>query len=122
MASEISFSAQLNYSKSGASLSSQCSTVATVAGVKYADVMQTITTAGSTVTFGTVGTVGVFMLQNIDPTNYVDVGFDGTTYPVRLAAVSGTQGGFIIAPNNGSTIYARASVTGCNLLVRGVAP
>lgn len=122
MASEISFSAQLSYSKSGASLSSQCSTVATVAGVKYADVVQTIATAGSTVTFGTVGTVGVFMLQNIDPTNFVDVGFDGTTYPIRLAAVSGTQGGFIIAPNNGSTIYARANVTGCNLLVRGVAP
>jgi hypothetical protein len=122
MASEISFSAQLNYSKSGASLSSQCSTVATVAGVRYADVMQAITTAGVTVTFGTVGTVGVFMLQNIDPTNYVDVGFDGTTYPIRLAAVSGTQGGFIIAQNNGSTIYARSSVTGCNLLVRGVAP
>ena len=122
MASEISFSAQLNYSKNGASLSSQCSTVATVAGVKYADVMQAITTAGVTVTFGTVGTVGVFMLQNIDPTNYVDVGFDGSTYPIRLAAVSGTQGGFIIAPNNGSTIYAKASVTGCNLLVRGVAP
>ena len=122
MASEISFSAQLSYSKSGASLSSQCSTVATVAGVKYADVVQTIATGGSTVTFGTVGTVGVFMLQNIDPTNFVDVGFDGTTYPVRLAAVSGTQGGFIIAPNNGSTIYARANVTGCNLLVRGVAP
>ena len=122
MASEISFSASLSYAKSGTSLNRQCSTTLDVAGLKYADVVQTIATGGSTVTFGTVGTVGVFMLQNIDPANYVDVGFDGSTYPVRLAAVSGTQGGFIIAPNNGSTIYARASVTGCNLLVRGVAP
>jgi len=122
MASEISFSASLSYAKSGTSLNRQCSTTLDVAGLKYADVVQAITTAGVTVTFGTVGTVGVFMLQNIDPTNYVDIGFDGTTYPVRLAAVSGTQGGFIIAPNNGSTIYARSSVTGCNLLVRGVAP
>ena len=122
MASELSFSAQLNYAKNSASLSTQCSVTVDVAGIKYADAVQAITTGGSTVTFGTVGTVGVFMLQNIDYTNYIDIGFDGSTYPVRLAAVSGSQGGFMIAPNNGSTIYARAGVTGCNLLVRGVAP
>lgn len=122
MASELSFSAQLNYAKNSAALSTQCSVTVDVAGIKYADVLQAITTGGSTVTFGTIGTVGVFMLQNIDYTNYIDIGFDGATYPVRLAAVSGSQGGFMIAPNNGSTIYARASVTGCNLLVRGVAP
>ena len=122
MASELSFSAQLNYAKNSAALSTQCSVTVDVAGIKYADVVQAIATTNTTVVFGDVGTVGVFMLQNIDYTNYIDIGFNGTTYPIRLAAVSGSQGGFMIAPNNGSTIYAKANTASCNLLVRGVAP
>ena len=120
MASELSFSAQLNYAKSSAALSTQCNVTQDVTGVKYCDLIQNIGTTDEVISFGDIGTVGVYMLQNIDPTNYVDIGFNGSTYQIRLAAVSGAPGGLMIAYNQGATIHARANTAAANIIVRAV--
>ena len=120
MASELSFSAQLNYAKSSAALSTHCNVTQDVTGVKYCDLIQNIGTTDEVISFGDIGTVGVYMLQNIDPTNYVDIGFNGTTYQIRLAAVSGAPGGLMIAYNQGATIHAKANTAACNIIVRAV--
>ena len=118
MASELSFSAQLNYAKSSAALSTQCNVTQDVTGVKYCDLIQNIGTVDEVIVFGDLGTVGVYMLQNIDSTNYVDIGFNGTTYQIRLAA--GAPGGLMIAYNQGATIHAKANTAAANIIVRAV--
>ena len=117
MASELSFSAQLNYAKSSAALSTQCNVTQDVTGIKYCDYIQNIGTTDEVIAFGDIGTVGVYMLQNIDPINYVDIGFNGTTYQIRLVAGSGAPAGRMIAYNQGPTIHARATTPAAIIFV-----
>lgn len=123
MASELQISATLNFEKTLAVLAVSSSAIIDVAGSKYCDLIQDIATTNTVISFGDVGTVGAYLLQNLDPTNYVDVGFNGTTYQFRLSAGTATEtGGFLIGQNNGATINAKANSAPCRLVVRGISP
>ena len=122
MANEAQANASLNFSKSGAVLAGAAGTATTVAGTKCANVTQLIPTASTVVVFGAITAVGWFIIQNLDNTNYVDIGFDNSTWPIRLKADAnaGNAGGFIMAQANAPTVYAKANTASCSILARGL--
>ena len=87
MANEFTFSGTFQFLKSLARVSASTTTTKTIAGSQCSDNTQVIGTTYEPLVFGDMGTTpGVFMLQNLDTTNYVEVSSDGgSTYCIRLA-------------------------------------
>lgn len=75
-----------------------------------------IGTSEETISFGDNGPGWVFM-ENLDQTNYVEVGFSTGVYGIRLLAQNGTAQFYL---NSGATIYARANTASCSVTVVGV--
>lgn len=126
MANEYTASVRFDFLKSLAQVSVVPSTEKTITGSQCSDSTQSIGTSHEALVFGEVGTnPGVFMLQNLDITNYVEVSSDnGSTYCIRLAPGSATVGGGIaLVPNNALTTWgARANTAACIVTVRAVSP
>ena len=126
MANEFTFSGTFQFLKSLARVSAITTTQKTIAGSQCSDTTQTIGTSYEALVFGDMGTTpGVFMLQNLDITNYVEVSSDGgSTYCIRLAPGSAIIGGGIaLIPNNSlGTWGARANTAACIVTVRAVSP
>ena len=53
-------------------------------------------------------------MQNLDATNYIEIGFSTTVYGLRLEA--GEAIAFRLNP--GATIYAKANTAACKLLCK----
>ena len=89
MANEFTSSVRFDFLKSLAQVSALTATQKTISGSQYSDNTQSIGTTYEALVFGDVGnTPGIFMLQNLDTTNYVEVSSDaGSTYCIRLAPV-----------------------------------
>ena len=126
MANEFTASVTFRFVKSLVSVSATPRTQKTVSGSLGADVTQSIGTTYEPLVFGDIGTnPGVFMLQNLDVTNYVEISSDGgSTYCMRLAPGStSVGGGLALVPNNSLTTWgARANTAACLVSVRAVAP
>jgi hypothetical protein len=126
MANEFTSSVRFDFLKSLAQVSALTATQKTISGSQYSDNTQSIGTSYEALVFGDVGnTPGIFMLQNLDVTNYVEVSSDaGSTFCIRLAPGSATVGGGIaLVPNNSlSTWGARANTAACIVTVRAVSP
>lgn len=126
MANEFTFSGTFQFLKSLAKVSASTTTTKTIAGSQCSDNTQVIGTNYEALVFGDMGTnPGVFMLQNLDTTNYVEVSSDGgSTYCIRLAPGSALIGGGItLIPNNSLTTWgARAGAGAPIVTVRSVAP
>ena len=124
MANEYTASVRFDFLKSLAQVSVEPSTEKTITGSQCSDSTQTIGTSYEALVFGEVGTnPGVFMLQNLDITNYVEVSSDaGSTYCIRLAPGSATVGGGIaLIPNNSLTNWGARSGAGSPIIsVRAV--
>lgn len=126
MANEFTASVTFRFVKSLVSVSATPRTQKTVSGSLGADVTQSIDITYEALVFGDIGTnPGVFMLQNLDVTNYVEISSDGgSTYCMRLAPGStSVGGGLALVPNNSLTTWgARANTGACLVSVRAVAP
>ena len=126
MANEYTASVTFRFVKSLVTVSATARTQKTVSGSLGADVTQSIGTTHEALVFGDIGTnPGVFMLQNLDVTNYVEISSDGgSTYCMRLAPGSTSiGGGLALVPNNSLTTWgARANTAACLVSVRAVAP
>ena len=126
MANEYTASVRFDFLKSLAQVSVEPSTEKTITGSQCSDLTQSIGTSYEALAFGEVGnTPGVFMLQNLDVTNYVEVSSDaGSTFCIRLAPGSATVGGGIaLIPNNSLSAWgARANTAACIVTVRAVSP
>ena len=126
MANEYTASVTFRFVKSLVTVSATARTQKTVSGSLGADVTQSIGTTHEALVFGDIGTnPGVFMLQNLDVTNYVEISSDGgSTYCMRLAPGSTSiGGGLALVPNNSLTTRgARANTAACLVSVRAVAP
>jgi hypothetical protein len=102
----------MTFSKSGASLARPpYNTLVTVAGSKTISNVQNIGTGDETLDLGDVGTIGYAIFNNLDDTNYIDIGADGSSYPIRVQP--GKQAGPI--PWNGAAIHAKANTGACDL-------
>jgi spore coat protein U-like protein len=122
MANEFTFSGTFQFLKSLARISAE----ATVSGTQCNDGTQSVGTSYEALDFGDMGTTpGYVMLQNLDPTNYVEISSDGgATYCIRLkAGSSSVAGGIAVFFNNSLTTWgARANTAACLVSVRAVAP
>lgn len=111
MADELSLSFTLAFSKAASQTVTQSlSGLVTVSGTYTAGGTQLIGTADETLTFpADLATVGYCLFQNLDATNYIEIGNDGSNYPVRLLAGEKAMFRF-----NG-TIHAKANTGACKL-------
>ena len=88
----------------------------TMTGSLVSDVVQSVGTSEETTgpTFGDIGTEGLCIVYNLDPTNYVQVGFATGVYGMRLRG-AGAPAIFFLEPN--ATLYLKANTAACNVRV-----
>ena len=87
MANELKVTTGLSFEKGGAKSAVESSTKnITVSGTDYEKRVVEIGTTDETISLGDIGTVGFVHIKNLDGTNYVDFGSDGTNYFVRCKA------------------------------------
>jgi len=123
MADELTATARIQYAKGNELADWKATITATVTGTGYVDEVVTIGTTDETLAFGDIGSanIGWYQITNLDATNYVLVGFDGSTYPHKLTDGTTTaKGGHVQGFNNGATIHAKANSASCKIQVRGV--
>jgi|688.fasta_scaffold1552243_1 hypothetical protein len=75
---------------------------------------QTIGTTEETITTSELSTLGWAYFQNLDATNYVELGFSTGVYGIRLEP--GEPAVFRLKP--AATIYAKANTSACKLQVK----
>jgi hypothetical protein len=113
MADELQITGVLYLNKSGVEPINQPITdLVTVSGNYTSTGTQLISTAGLTLTLSPdIGTIGFVMFQNLDGTNYITIGADGSSYPIRMNA------GELAGPFrfNGASIYAKADTAACRM-------
>lgn len=77
----------LNFAKGGVTITITPGTLnITVTGVHSIRDLVTLTTANLALSKGNVGTIGIYFIWNHDITNQIQLGGDGTTYPIALNA------------------------------------
>lgn len=64
--------------------------------------------------FGDIGTEGLCIVQNLDTSNYIQVGFATGVYGMRLYA-SWAPAQFTLEP--GATLYLKANTAACNVRI-----
>ncbi len=107
MASEISVSVSLTFSKGGASISKSDSKLVDVTGDAFSHEVQSIPTSNTALVEGAaVGTPGYVYIKNLDATNFVTVGITAS-YTIKLLA-----GEFALF-RAASAIYALADTASC---------
>jgi len=111
MAKEITASANLRFSKGGASSNLVAGPVQIdMAGTKYAQGVQAVGIADEVVNQGDVVTPGMILAMNLDATNYVELGVDGTNYSQKI-----DPGQCALFRNNGAAVHAKANTAPVNL-------
>lgn len=77
----------------------------------------TVTTSAADVALPGLATLGFLILQNLDPTNYVDVGIDATGLQALIRLLPGDPPMFFrLKP--GVTLMAQAHTASCKMLVK----
>src|SRR5262245_9829757 len=82
----------------------------TVAGNHYIAHVQTIGTTDETLALGDVATPGVVFFLNTDDTNFVTLGEDGSSYPIKILPGEPAQFRW-----NGAAIHAIADTASIDL-------
>lgn len=103
MANELTLNLRINYSKGGAKFERDTGTSQiTIAGTAVASGIRSASTSWTSQSI--VAAPGYVYVKNLDSTNYLELGPDGTASMVKLKA--GQWGIFPIA---GTTLYTRAN-------------
>jgi hypothetical protein len=116
MSNELSISAFLNYQNGLATLTASASAVISVASNQIIHEVANIPTTDTALNLGAVGTIGYVLFQNIDGSNFISIGSDGTNYPIKLLA-----GESALMRWNAAAIHCKADTAACNLQYRIVA-
>lgn len=110
MANELNISGALRFVKSpNQTVESIATAIISITGTKYVVGVQSIGTSDEVVAIDDIGTAGFCLVKNLDSSNYIEIGADGTTYPIKLLA-----GEFALFRING-TLHAKANTAACNL-------
>lgn len=111
MSAELLVAASLKFSKGGSLFEANFpSTYFDVSGSVGNKQVQAIGVTDESLALGDVATIGFVMLKNLDPTNYITVGSDGTLYPIKLK-----PGEAFLGRWNAAAIHAKATTAPCNL-------
>lgn len=122
MANELKLNRQnlLKYYKSGDTVEvDEPYTVHDVTGTEYIDTILSIGTSAETVTKSDIGTWGIVYLENLDTTNYVEVGDDADNPTIKLYA-SGSGVNWCLAPWGATNISLKANTAACRVKVKGI--
>lgn len=110
MANEIQYSFTLQFSKGGAADSKTASANVTVTGNDYVRGTQVVGTTDETISLGDIGTPGWCFLHNLDGTNYVEAGPDGTNYFVKCKA-----GEYAMFRVGSAAVHVKANTASCSV-------
>ncbi len=116
MANEISISALLSISRSGATISGAGNLSIDQSGALNSGNVQAIGTTTEALDLGDITAVGFLFVKNQDATNYVEIGL---VNPVATgdAFITLRPGEFALVPTRHESIYAKANTAPVNLLV-----
>ena len=115
MANEGYFSINLKATKAGATVGQSVSARFNMSGNDMMQATQTIGTTAELVDFADItGAPQMVMIQNLDSTNYIELGGDSglTVYKTKIAAGQTT----LFTPSS-ATLYAKANTASVNVLV-----
>lgn len=111
MPSELQVQGSIAFTKSGALISRTfASTYFDVSGTAGVQNVISVGTSDESLALGDISTIGWIYLKNMDATNYISVGSDGTLYPIKLKA-----GEFFLGRWNAAAIHAKANTGACNM-------
>jgi hypothetical protein len=110
MANEISIGQSLQVLKNGATIQKSASASITLTGNYFMSGVQNVGTTDETIALGDIGTVGVVYFKNLDSTNFVTFGADGTNYHIKLKA-----GESALLRWNGAAVHAKADTAACKV-------
>lgn len=111
MSGELKVSATLEFSKGGALIQSNFNQqYFDVSGSVGNKEVQAIGTSDETLALGDISTIGYCLFRNLDATNYISIGSDGTLYPIKLKANE-----VALVRWNAAAIHAKANTAICNL-------
>lgn len=118
MANEITLSAALACTKSGATASGSHTATLTMAGDEFMMSVQGINHADAeALNLGDVTTVGYVLVKNLDATNYVELALDE---PMANKFAKILAGGCALIPPSSATIYAQANTASVNVQIVAV--
>lgn len=111
MAAELQFQGSLSFSKGGALLSRTFgATYFDVSGTSGVQNVIAVGTSDETLALGDVATPGWLYMKNLDATNYITAGADGTLYNIKMKAGEPFFGRW-----NGAAIHVKANTATCNM-------
>lgn len=111
MANEISYSGKLTFSSSGQVTSVENSVSVTPAEVETISGIQAAGTVDEAMVLGDLAAPGWVFLKNLNDTNYVEVGANGSDYEIKLLA--GASAGPMLW--NAAAIHLKANTGACNV-------
>ena len=118
MANEISYSISLTARKGGASVSQTKSGRATMAGDDMVKTTQLIGTTAELVTFGEItGAPQMVMIENLDATNFVEIGGDSGLTVFKLKILAGEAN---LLSLSSATLYAKADTADVRIQMMAV--
>ena len=104
MAGELKNTGRLTFSKAGADYSVTGSSTIDVTGFNAIKATKQLSTSDYNFDKGNVGTIGRVFVLNLDTTNNVIVGADGTNYPIKIK-----PGSFFCGEWNAAAVHAKSS-------------
>jgi hypothetical protein len=110
MSAELNFQTNLTYRKNNAVITRQVSSVGDAAGNAAIQNIVSVGTADETLDKADITNIGTCYFKNLDAVNYIDIGPDGTVYPIRLKAGCDAR-----LPWNGTAVHAKANTAACLL-------
>lgn len=109
-ANELNVNTTFTFTKNGATLQRSISGNVTVSGNISQYGVQTIGTSDETIPLGDVGTIGYVYIHNLDATNFVIFGSDGSVYPNKAKATEPA-----LVRWNGAAVHIKANSGACKV-------
>jgi len=115
MANEGYFSINLKATKAGANVGQSTSKRFSMTGAEMLQATQNIGTSAETISFGGItGAPQMVLVQNLDATNYLELGGDSGLTVFKLKVAAGQSA--IFTPTS-ATLYAKANTAAVNVMV-----
>ena len=113
MANEVIISGTLAFASAGVSVTLSNSSTPSPAEVESLEINMNVGTGDESVTLGDLSAPGYIMVKNLDATNYVQMGPDGSSYPIKIPA--GEAAGPMLW--NAAAVHLKANSSACNCVI-----
>lgn len=115
MANEISVAAQFTASKGGATIQHEFTDTLTMSGSELVQQTQVIATSATAVDIGAIsGVPGIFIIQNLDGSNFIELATDNGMANKFAKLLAGE---WAVFPPSSGTFYAKADTGSVRVLI-----